>query len=192
MTWEILAHDIAARIEQEERDELLAEADELAQAESATQLFADRIRAFAGRRIVVYLAGQGKLTGTVGTSGEGWFLLIGGTTQHIVRIAAVTRVQAANYAREAAEGIPVSLASMLRELRGSHVTITCSDGVVAGTVTDVGRDFVTVIDDAESRRGSYARQWEPVYEVDVPAYEDAVAIPFSAVSHISQTLANRR
>lgn len=189
MTWEILAHDIAARIEQEEREELWAEAEDLADAERATQLFADRIRAFAGQHMTLALHApdRAQLSGRLVTSGEDWLLVEDEVAQYLVRMAAVTRLFEGVYAREAPTGLPVSLGTMLRELDGSHVQISCVDGVVNGVITGVGRDYVVLDpEDALARRGSHARSWDPAYEFDAAFAAHALVIPMRVIAVISQ------
>lgn len=189
MTWEILAYDIAARVEQDEREDLLAEARELADAERATQVFADRIRAFTGRDISIALNSPDRsaLSGRLITSGTDWLLIHDGGYQHIVMAASVTRLYAPRFAQEAPAGLPVSIGSILRELQGAPVTATCIDGTVSGVIAGVGKNYLVLnISDDSPHRGMHAREWGPRYEYGSYGGDDSVAVPFSAVALLSQ------
>ncbi len=189
MAWEIMAYDIAARLEQDDREDLLAEAADLAHAERATQVFADRIRAFTGRQVRLSLQARDwpTLVGELVTSGDNWLIVREPQAEHIVMLHAVTRLHAPQLAKEAPSGLPVSAGSMLRELHSTHVTLTCTDGKVAGRIEGVGKDYVVVnLADESNRRGSHAQDWQSRY--DFGAYDDgeSVAVPFNAIALISQ------
>lgn len=191
MTWELIAYDIAASIENDAREDLLAEARELADAERATQLFADRIRALTGREALLSVSAPDLsfLSGILATSGDDWLLLRDAVFEYLVLAHAITRLHSPTFAREAPDGLPVSLSSMLRELQGSHVTINCIDSTRTGVITGVGKDYLVLDEgDNSARRGSYAPDWEPRYAFAANTERRLVAIPFRAIAVISQVI----
>lgn len=189
MTWETLAYDIAARIEQDDREELFAQASELADAERATQLFVDRIRAFTGKHISISLRGPEVLPvqGQLVTSGDDWLLIRARAFQHLVMARSVTKLESPALIHEPPAGLPVTIGSMLRGIQGGYVTVTCIDSEHSGVLVGVGKDYLVIdLEQDSARRGSYAASWRPRFDSTPSAKYSTFAIPFSSLVKVSQ------
>lgn len=132
----------AADLEREERDSLV---DELRDGDWAETSW----RELLGGRVVLGIAGGGRLEGEAVLVNEQLVQLRGDQLDHVVAASAVTVVHAAERRAEEIGHVAASLGwgHVFRALRdgGDAITIRLRDGsVLDGTIAVVGRDFVRV------------------------------------------------
>lgn len=188
MDWLLLAHDIASRVEQEEREELACEVAELADAERATLSLEDRLRGALHTRVDLGVHGIGAVAGRVEAVGQGWCLLSEGENEHLITIGAIRFLRPAGVAQQEG-GLPVSLASILRHMQGQSVTLWCGEEI-RGQIVGVGRDHI-VVDEVGYGFGSHAAHWQPHYDFGKKSRPAQVVIAMSALSMVSAARVNR-
>ncbi|QTG75902.1 hypothetical protein [Trueperella pecoris] len=193
MDWLLLAYDIASKVEQEEREGLLAEVADLADAERATLTVEDRIRGSMGALVHVGVRGpKQSVRGRVKVVGQGWFLLEDGADQHVVLIPAVTSVYQSSIVHTCGPDLPVTVGSFLRELQYAYAQFSCVDMEVSAQIIGVGRDHVLVDKDGDSARyGSWASPWHASYDYEESERLLRLVLPISAIAVISQARVNR-
>lgn len=153
MRWDRLFADLegqAADIELEERDALVSE---IRDGEWAATPWRDLV----GGRVVLQVAGLGRVEGAARLVNETIVHLTSARAEHVVATAAVLEVTASEGRAPATTAVTSRLgwAHLLRAARndGDRAILTRTDGaVVDGTVEVVGRDFVTVRTGAERTR----------------------------------------
>ncbi|MBV9290881.1 MAG: hypothetical protein JO222_00395 [Frankiales bacterium] len=167
MRWEALFGDLEAQLEAADAAELAGEVADRARWEAGQQSIADRLRAAAGQRLTIGLAGAGVLEGTVDGVGPDWVLLRdAGRSELLAAAAAVLWVSGLGpHAAPAPDdgvserlGLGYALRVIARDR--SPVTLALRDGTVfSGTLDRVGSDFVDLAEHpaGEPRRAGNVR-----------------------------------
>ncbi|HEX6234958.1 MAG TPA: hypothetical protein VFZ63_17640 [Jiangellaceae bacterium] len=172
--WERLFADLDAQFEESEHSELRSEVADRTRSELAKLRMADRLRAVAGRELVVWTLGGAAARGTVQACGPDWLLLTDTSgAETVVALAAVLKISGLGR-RASVPGSEGRLAGRLRlsyVLRGiardrAAVAVTLTDGsTVAGLVDRVGADHMDV-------------------SLDVSEAANATTLPFVAIAQV--------
>jgi hypothetical protein len=166
MRWEDLFADMEAQLAAASQQSLEREAGEQARAEYSRVGVVDRLRARAGDRVRVLLAGGLPLEGRVRSLGAGWVSLEDQGVEHVVPLAAVVwweRLGRGWAPHEDPVAGRLGLAHALRALARARARVRIRlagegpQAVLEGTVDAVGRDFLDLAlypDDDYRRRDS--------------------------------------
>lgn len=151
--WDILFDDLHSQLEAAERDLVDAEVGDLLEAERATTLLVDRLRAAAGSVVRVSAEGAGTIEGLVRDAGAGWILVADGARQWLIAAAAVRTVAVPAFAAPPAGAVAsrLGLGHTLRALAraGDVVQVQLRDAqVLRGWLVRVGVDHVDLRSDA--------------------------------------------
>lgn len=168
MRWAELFRDLEGQADALAAAELAGEVAERTRLELARIRLVDRLRAGAGRDVVVSLLGAGLLRGTLLECGPDWVLVAeenGG--EALVPLAAVLAIigldprSAAEPGSEGAVAARCGLGMALRALARDRATVACTsaDGsAVGGTVERVGADHLELSVHLPGERASGAAQ----------------------------------
>lgn len=157
--WQGLFADMELQLRAAEDAERWAPVPDLTRAERAAVPLADRLRA-TGSPVRLELVGGEVVDGRVVEVGDGWFLLVDGTREHLVPSAGVATVR--GLAQGAAPPAAARLLGVRHALRlvardRALVRVLHAGGEVAGRVDAVGADHVDVGLVDESRRPTGVR-----------------------------------
>lgn len=147
-----LLEDLSGRLAHQEREEMLAVSEDLARAERAQLTLADRLRATAGRPVVVHLGEGLRLAGRVEEVSQAWAAVReeGASRPSIVPLPAIVLLEGLSArARPAEESAlsPRGLGSVLRGIARdrSTVRIETRAGGVTGRIAAVGAELMDVL-----------------------------------------------
>ncbi|GAA0321255.1 hypothetical protein [Kineococcus aurantiacus] len=163
MRWDDLFDDLEAQADHERRQDLAAEVADRVRREEATVRLGDRVRAAEGPVTFVLPDGVG-VTGTVATTGPGWFLVVevGSGRRELVHELAVVLVHGAPARSAAPLGEVAARRTFLlavRALAGRGVRVRTSAGSFTGVITRVGADHLDLEDDRGVRTVPFAAVW---------------------------------
>ena len=151
MRWERLFEDLEAEADEASRAERNDEVADRTWREVGRQQLTDRLRAAAGREIVVRVSGAGAVRGSVASTGNGWVLVdeISGTqtlvpTRHVIAVGGLGR-KAAVPGSEGRVGARLGLSYALRGISRDRVRVILAlvdGGTLTGIIARVGADFL--------------------------------------------------
>lgn len=150
MRFDRIFEDIEGRFDHEEREELRAIAEDLTRAERAQVTLADRIRAAAGRPVVLHLGAGLRVRGEVEEVGPDWVLLRREAADRaLVPLSAVAMAEGlGSRARPDEQGSArLQLAGMLRHAARDRdlVRLETEVGTVVGRLAAVGADALELL-----------------------------------------------
>ena len=160
--WDRLVADLEGQLEAAERADLAAEVADRTRHEVAQTTLLDRFRAALGTEVDLTVDGVGAVAGTLTRVGADFIVVEGGSSQALVRRAAVLTVRNLGLASQSAVdavAARISVGLVARELARDRTPVTAwlRDGTtLAGTIDRVGADYLELAEHSldEPRRAA--------------------------------------
>lgn len=146
--------DLEGQFDQERRDSVMLDRDELLVQERAAVSFAQRIFACRGRTLTLALRGGVQVSGIVMDAAHQWVLLDVGGEEFLIPLAAV--VQASPLGRAMLDdeqiSLKLSISSVLRRFSYGYVNLVIEHdgGMVRGVIDGVYSDHVDILPNYEA------------------------------------------
>lgn len=143
--------DLEGRFDDERRQLVLAEVDELADAERTGVTFAGRLLAMEGRAASITVRGGRVIAGTIAQAAQSWLLVRQPAVVVLVPISAISVISGlgSRTAPDPGIGQRIRITHFLRELAAceDHVVVDHDAGELSGTIHSVYADHFDVMTD---------------------------------------------